>query len=473
VTTTTSPTLAEIAHARIVAGAERGIRYRPTAFGEPRYQVRVHPAEAEHFDNPLDAIADRDELVAKRARGESIRRRRSRPADPTLEAACDAFLAELDALHAAGETRASTPRYYRENTRVWRTRDLAADGTPRCGHDPDDPRRTPFANLRLSELDPLAIGRYLRRVRRLEAPCQARLDRQALIRVFELAEINGARVDPALRLIPVPPRLRRDNRRRRKILRPDELQLLVESTVAYWREVVDVAGTTGARLREWTTLTDDRLDLDAGTMFVPAELTKEGRDKTIPLLPAEVRKLRRQLLARAPGTRLVAPKAQGAEFRQRSHFYRLIWDPALRRAAAAWRQEHGYDQEVPTPFDGYQFKWLRKTAVALMRQAGLEPELIARRLGHGDVGDLVLTVYREVDEELELYDALAELGDSIGAAIEARRRPRPAVTPTAGADAAATPAATTRPAPLESKAANPKPMVRPPGSSRRIAGEAV
>jgi hypothetical protein len=41
----------------------------------------------------------------------------------------------------------------------------------------------------------------------------------------------------------------------------------------------------------------------------------------------------------------------------------------------------------------------------------------------GDVGDLVLTVYREMDEELELYDALNGLGDSIGDAIAARRRP--------------------------------------------------
>jgi hypothetical protein len=87
----------------------------------------------------------------------------------------------------------------------------------------------------------------------------------------------------------------------------------------------------------------------------------------------------------------------------------------------------GYGDEVPTPFDGYQFKWLRRTAVALMRQAGLEPEYIAKRLGHADVGDLVLTVYWEVDEEVELFDVLAELGHSLGAAI-ARRRPRPAPT---------------------------------------------
>jgi integrase len=422
VTVTTSPT-SRYAHDRIVSGEERGIRYRPTPNGAARYQVRIHPAPAENLDDPLRAIAHRDELVDRRARGQSIRRS-SRPTDPTLEAACETFLAEQDALHVAGEVRASTPRYYRENTRVWRTRDLDAEGGPRYAHDPDDDRREPFTDLRLSELDPLAIGRYLRRIRRLEAPGQARLDRQALLKVFELAELNGARVDPALRLIPLPPRSRRDNRRRRTILRPDELALLSASTVAYWSEVVHVAGTVGARLREWTTLTDDRVDLDAGTMFIPAEFTKEGRDKTIPLLPDEVRRLRRQLVARAPGTRLVAPKARGSEFTKRSHFYRLVWEPGLRRAARAWRAARDYGDDVPTPFDGYQFKWIRRTAVALMRQGEMEPEHIARRLGHADVGDLVLTVYREVDEEIELYDALAELWDSIEDAIAARRGPR-------------------------------------------------
>jgi hypothetical protein len=68
-----------------------------------------------------------------------------------------------------------------------------------------------------------------------------------------------------------------------------------------------------------------------------------------------------------------------------------------------------------------QFKWLRRTAVALMRQAGLEPEVIAKRLGHADTGELVLTVYCEVDEEIELLDALKGLGDSLGEAIAKRR----------------------------------------------------
>lgn len=423
-TTTTSPTLAQYAHDRIVERLERGIRYRPERPAHP-YQVRIYPAPAEHLDDPLAAIAKRDELIDKRKRGEQIRRPR-RKNDPILAEVCGSFLDEQNARHERGEARASTPRYYRETTRVWRTRDADEDGEPRYAYDPDDPLREPFADLRLSELDALAIGRWLRRVRSVATGPQARLERQALLKVLQLAELDGARVDPALRLIPPPPRARRDDRRRRTILRLDELELLVESTPAYWREIVDVAGRCGARLREWTTLTDDRVDLDAGTIFIPAELTKEGRDKLIPLLPAEVRAMRRQLLARAPGTRLVAPKARGAEFTKRSHFYRLVWEPALRRAAKAWRQERGYGDDVPTPFDGYQFKWLRRTAVALMRQAGLEPELIAKRLGHADTGELVLTVYREVDEEIELFDALAELGDSLGDAIEARRAARTA-----------------------------------------------
>jgi hypothetical protein len=161
VTSTASPTLAHYAHDRIVAGLERGIRYRPTASGEPRYQVRVYPAPAENLADSLAAITRRDELDAKRERGEPIRRPR-RSSDLTLEEACEASLAEQDALHAVGETPASTPRYYRENTRVWRTCELAGDGTPRYAHDPDDETFEPFADLRLSELDPLAIGRYLR-----------------------------------------------------------------------------------------------------------------------------------------------------------------------------------------------------------------------------------------------------------------------------------------------------------------------
>ena len=424
---TTSPALAQYAHDRIVAGKEVGIRFRPERPTLP-YQVRVHPAPSVSVADALAAIATRDDLVARRERGESIRRPR-RTNDPTLGEACESFVAEQEARYERGEARESTPRYYKENTRVWRTCNLDANGEPRYAHDPDDPHREPFADLRLSELDPLAIGRWLRRVRSVKTPGgQADLDRQALIKVFDLAELNGAHLDPALRLIPRPPKRRRDDRRRRKTLRLDELAILVEATPAYWREVVYVAGRCGPRLRELTTLTDDRLDLERGTMFIPAEFTKEGRDKLIPLLPDEVRAMRRQLVARAPGTRLVAPKARGSQFIKNSHFRRCVWAPALKRAAVLWRLEHGHGEDVPTPFDGYQFRWLRKNAVSLMRRAGLEPELIGMRLGHNDTGELVLKVYREVDEEVELHDALADLGDSLEEAIAARRATRQAVS---------------------------------------------
>lgn len=410
--TTASPTLAALVHDRIVSGAERGIRYRPTASGQARYQVRVYPAPAENHDEPLAAITRRDELAASRAAGAPLPRPR-RHSDPTLAEACASFLAEQDAAHAAGRSRASTPRYYRENTRVWRT----------DAHDPDDqPQHVrPFALQRLSQLDPLAIGRYLRRVRVVAAPVAARHDRQALIKVLDLAELNGARVDPALRRIALPPRPRRDDRRRRTILRPDELALLVEYAPAYAGRMLHLAALTGMRLNELTGLTADRVDLDAATIFVPAELCKEGRDKTIPLLPAEVRLVREQLLVRAPRAPLVFPRKGGTPFATRSGFYRLVLTPALRGAAAAWQDEHGLDRDAPTPFDGFQFKWLRRTAIALMRQAGLEPEIIARRVGHADVGDLVLTVYREIDADVELRAALDGLGDSLLDAVASRR----------------------------------------------------
>jgi hypothetical protein len=80
-------------------------------------------------------------------------------------------------------------------------------------------------------------------------------------------------------------------------------------------------------------------------------------------------------------------------------------------------------------------------------------------------------VYREVDEELELYEALGGLGDSLADAIAARRAPRPATTPTAATVAGPTSTATTPSTPLELGREEPKP--RASGSIRRVAGELV
>ena len=56
------------------------------------------------------------------------------------------------------------------------------------------------------------------------------------------------------------------------------------------------------------------------------------------------------------------------------------------------RKEHS----TPEPFTGLTCHDLRRTAVNLMREAGIPVELTAERLGQGDGGALLLKTYRQV-----------------------------------------------------------------------------
>ncbi len=172
---------------------------------------------------------------------------------------------------------------------------------------------------------------------------------------------------------------------------------------SYAFRLVLLAGTTGNRINELFTLTDDRVDLAARTLTIPAELCKERRRKVIPLTDEETQLVREQLLARAPGTPLVFPKRHGSPWRY-SAFQKLVWRPMLRDAAKAWKRE----RSTPEPFTGLTCHDLRHTATNLMRQAGMPVELAAERLGHGDGGALLLRTYRHVrsDETRAALDAV-------------------------------------------------------------------
>ncbi len=173
------------------------------------------------------------------------------------------------------------------------------------------------------------------------------------------------------------------------------------------------AGTTGNRINELFTLTDDRVDLTGRAITIPAELCKERRHKTIPLTDEETNLLREQLLARAPGTPLVFPKRHGSQWRY-SAFQRLVWKPMLREAAAGWQRE----RKTPEPFTGLTCHDLRHTAASVMRQAGMAAELVAERLGHADGGALLLRTYRHVRVE-ETRAALDAIGTGFRAATSA------------------------------------------------------
>jgi hypothetical protein len=82
----------------------------------------------------------------------------------------------------------------------------------------------------------------------------------------------------------------------------------------------------------------------------------------------------------------------------------------LRDAAEAWKKE----RSTPEPFTGLTCHDLRRTAVNLMRKAGIPVELAAERLGQGDGGALLLKTYRQVQVG-ETRRAL----DAIGAGLRA------------------------------------------------------
>jgi integrase len=136
------------------------------------------------------------------------------------------------------------------------------------------------------------------------------------------------------------------------------------------------------------------LDLDGGTMPIPAELAKNRREHRVYLNDIEVKLFREQLLARAPGTRLVFPNPDGRQW-DRSRFRDRVWAKSVAAAVKNDRSENDSEWSV---FDGFTFHLLRHTAGSLMAVAGMEPPVAAERMGHTDGGALFLHTYRHLYE---------------------------------------------------------------------------
>lgn len=166
-------------------------------------------------------------------------------------------------------------------------------------------------------------------------------------------------------------------------------------------------GTVGLRFTEAVTLTDDRVDLDTGTIFIPARINKSRRPKPIPLARIEVQLLREQLLIRPPGTHVVFATEKGSVY---SHSgFQSIRLPALLAAGLAHEETRNDGRAIVVA--GFRFHWLRHTAISLMARAGMKAELIAERVGHNDGGALIYRRYRhlfpsEVREAVSMLDQM-------------------------------------------------------------------
>jgi integrase len=208
--------------------------------------------------------------------------------------------------------------------------------------------------------------------------------------VLREARGRGQRVDEAILAIkPV-----KHAPRRGRALTVAELYELASWLPEHVSRLVLVAGQVGARQAFWFSLTDDMLDLENGTMPIPAELAKNRREHRVYLTELEVTLLREQLMARAPGTQLVFPTAEGRQW-NRARFRDRVWVKSVEAAARHDRAESGRGWSV---FDGFNFHWLRHTAGSLMAVAGLDPAVASERMGHSDGGALFLRTYRHLYE---------------------------------------------------------------------------
>jgi integrase len=356
--------------------------------GKGRWQVRVRPFP--EMTLPTREAAETVELDLK-LRLKLGHLYREKPT--TLGEELDGLLERKRSMGGKrGPLRPAGIRYYQDCVRPW-----------------EPLRDTPVPALRRRQIEDHIAARAA------VAPTAARNELQFLKAALRAAQSRGQQVDVGIFDIdPI-----RVEPREGQALEYEELLGLASWLPERVQRIVPFCGTVGLRFTEAVTLTDDRVDLDAGTVFIPGRLNKSRRPKPIPLARIEVQLLREQLLVRPPGTRVVFATEKGGVY-SRSGF-QSIWLPAL--LAAGLAHEGKRDGRTIVVAD-FRFHWLRHTAISLMARAGMKAELIAERVGHTDGGALIYRRYRhlfpsEVREAVSMLDRMvagttenAEVGGS-------------------------------------------------------------
>jgi integrase len=327
--------------------------------GPRAYQVRVAPFPAQTV--PTREAAEKLELDLRLRRvGGAVSPERP----TTLGQEIDGFLGRL---RAVGGLRPRSIEFYEHKAKVWK----------------------PLRGVRVSALRRVQVEDFIIQ-RAREHPRSALDELQFLKRVLRESRDRGQRVDEAvLSIKPV-----KHAPRRGRALTVEQLYELASWFPESVSRLVLVAGQVGARQSFWFNLTDDMLDLDGGTMPIPAELAKNRREHRVYLTDVEVALLREQLMARAPATSLVFPTPEGGQW-NRARFRDRVWVRSVQAAARHDRKESARESSV---FDGFTFHWLRHTAGSLMAVAGLDPTVAAERMGHTDGGALFLRTYRHLYE---------------------------------------------------------------------------
>lgn len=257
----------------------------------------------------------------------------------TLGEAIDGTLARIEATRGTG---AKTTEFNRRSAKAW---------TPL--------RATKLPMLRRAKIEDMVIARA-----KLH-PRSAKNELEFLKRVLHDAKGRGQRVDGAI--FEIPPVRHRP--REGWGLSVGELHEFASWFPEHALRLVLIAGQVGCRQNVWFNLTDEMVDLKAGTMTIPAALAKRRREHRVYLTDLEVGLLREQLLARAPRTSLVFPTVEGKKWTANRFRDRVL----VRSVAAAVKNDPNKREDGSSVFDAFTFHLLRHTAASLMALAGMDP----------------------------------------------------------------------------------------------------
>lgn len=340
--------------------------------GQGRWQVRVRPFP--EVTVPTKEAAETVELDLK-LRLKLGHLYREKPT--TFGAELDARFERKQAMGGKrGRLRPATVRFYAQNVKPWQPL-----------------RDVPIPNLRRALVEDHIAARAK------VAPTAARNELEFAKAALREAASRGQLVDPGIfEVEPI-----RTETREAVALELEQLYEIASFMPERIGRVVPFVGTVGLRFTEAMTLTDDRVDLEAGEIHIPRDVNKSRTAKPISLARAEVQLLREQLLVRPPGTRVVFATEKGGRYSESG--FRSMWAPALLGAGLAHEEKRGRRTVVVPDF---RFHWLRHTAISLMARAGMRPELIAQRVGHTDGGALVYRRYRHLYSR-EIKDAVSAL----------------------------------------------------------------
>jgi len=338
------------------------IRTRTDTRGRKVHQVRLPGEQARSFARIRDAERYETKRKAARASGE-------RQTAPPITLAA--------ALVAAVERWAATKQPARSSVATARAR--AGFWT-----------KGEFADVMLDKLDLVAIEDAVVE-RAAERPVTARIELEWFKRALRDAQRRRQDFDPAL--LTIPPI--RTSSRVGMALEVDELQWFGSWFPPHLARFPEIVGSIGLRLGEALELTEDRIDLGAGSVYIPLNMCKEKRDKLIVLADFERQLVAEQLLARPEGSVHLFPTYNGRGYSQ-SHFRNSLWVPARKAASRELREQEQIPSWHPTKFDLLVPHDLRHTAISTMAAGGMRPEVIAKRVGHSDGGKLILERYRHL-----------------------------------------------------------------------------